>query len=333
MNAFRHPSKIDRLLPRCLQVALLTMAAALPGLSHAQTFPSRPIDVIVPAPAAAPIDFVARVLAPVMGANLGQSLVVQNIAGAGGTIGLSKLAHAPKDGYTIGVVAVPLVITPALYKLNYDAAHDIVPVAILTRGDLALVVSDKVAAKNLREFVALVKASGDKLTYGSPGVGSAGHLLYEILKSKIGAPVLHVPYKGSSPVTTALLSGEIDSAILSVSQAGQLAKDGRVRVLGVLSDTRVAAMPDVPTLDEQGIAGMDMNTWIALIAPAGLPKDVLERLNAEVVKALKDEKVKKTLQDSGAEIAASSLAQAAKTVSTDMTRYGEVIKRLGIKLE
>ena len=327
--------KPDAGLARSRSALLLGLAlfGGLPATAQAQAYPSRAIDVIVPAPAATPIDFVARVLEPVMSASLGQPLVVQNVAGAGGTIGLAKLARAPKDGYTIGIVAVPLVITPALYKLPYDAAHDIVPVSILTRGDLALVVNDKVPAKDLQAFIARAKASGNAATYGSPGVGSGGHLLFEMFKAKTGAPVLHVPYKGSSPVTTALISGEIDSAILSISQAVPLAKDGRVRILGVLSDARLPSLPDVPTLDEQGIKGMDMNTWIAMIAPAGLPKAVLERLNTEAVKALNNEKVRKTLQDAGSEIAGSSLADASKTVATDMARYSEVIQKLGIKVE
>ncbi|NML42262.1 tripartite tricarboxylate transporter substrate binding protein [Ramlibacter sp. G-1-2-2] len=322
-------------LSRSVAAALIALAAFNPfAASQAGTFPERSIELIVPSSPGAPIDIVARAIAPSMAAALKQPVVVQNVAGAGGVIGATRLARAPKDGYTIGIASSNIVIAPSLYKLQYNAQSDIAAVTILAEGRMVLAANSAVPAKGVQDLLKLAAARSSErsLTYGSQGVGSIAHLEFELFRDATKASFLHVPYKGSDQMYAALSAGEIDVAFVAASAAMNLEKSGRIKVLGVMGDQRVSGLPGIPTMKEQGVKVMDTTSWIGMFAPSGVDAAVMDRIRNEAVRALNSPEVRKVLGAAGYQFVGNGRAQAQATYLSDLRRYQTLITEHNIKV-
>lgn len=320
--------------PRRRTVLLSALGAALCApRAWAQAYPSRPIRLIVPNAPASSVDTFARQITPAMVASLGQAIVIDNITGSGGLIGINQLLRSPRDGYTIGMVASNFAIAPSLYKLPYDSLKDITPVSILVTGPMVLVIHPSIRADNVREFVALAKQrSADKsMTYGSAGIGTTAHLAGELMAVKSGADFLHVPYKGNNTFTTDLISGQLDAGFLATGVAAPYIRAGKLKALGVSTAMRASMLPQVPTLAEAGLNGFDLGGWQALIATAGTPPEVINRLNAEVVRVLGLAEVRRYIDEAGSQVVASSVPDARKWFEREFDNYAKLADAIGLK--
>jgi tripartite-type tricarboxylate transporter receptor subunit TctC len=311
------------------------LAALLPALAAAQGYPSGPVRIVNPFTAGGPADLLARAVGQKLNEAWGQPVLVESRAGAAGNIGIEYVARQPADGYTLLVLPTGnAVVNPHLYaKLPYDTFRDFAPVTLLATVENALVVNPGVPAKSVQELVALAKASPGKLTFGSPGVGSQAHIAGEMLKSMAGVDMLHVPYKGMAPAMNDLLGGQLSFMFLSMSSALKQVQAGKLRALGVASLKRSAAAPDLPTIAEQGFPGFEALSWYALMAPAGTPPDVVDKIAAESARALRDPAVRERLVGLGADPAGSSPAELAAMLKRENARWGEFIRKAGIRAE
>lgn len=313
----------------------LSSAAALLVASHAraQDYPTRPIRLISPFAPGGGSDFLARYLAVRLGAALGQPVVVENKAGAGGMLGTDFVAKAPPDGYTIAISSNgPLAVLPALgMKMPYDPARDLQPVALLTRQPFVLVTNATVPAKDLREFIQIAKKSPGRLNYGTPGNGSAPHLAIEMLKMKAGVFITHVPYRGAPPALNDLMAGQIQLATSDPNTAMPLLKQGRLRALAVTSAQRSPLLPDVPTVAEAGVAGYEVSGWFGALVPAGTPQPVVQRLQAEIAKAMGAPEAREALSGLGGELLASTPAQFSAHIAAETQRWRHLITTMNIK--
>ena len=267
-----------------LLVAALGMVAAE---AQAQAYPSKPIRILVPFAPGGSIDFLARLLAPKMADELGQPVIVENRPGAGGRIAPEAVAKSAPDGYTILISSNFLAVMPALYKKSaFDPRRDLAPLSQLIATELILVATPKLEVNSLKEFIALAKAKPGQLNHASTGVASQLHLTMEVIKSLAGIEVVQIPYKGDGPALNALLSGEVSVAVLPISTVSQQVKSGRLRAIAVTGATRSSALPDVPTIIESGLPGVEMSGWMSFFAPAGTPRPVLSRVQQAAAKAL-----------------------------------------------
>ena len=276
---------------RLLATAIAAVALAATAVQAADNFPSHSLQMVIPFAAGGPTDIVGRIMSAKMGELLGQTFVVEDRAGAGGNIGAEFVAKATPDGYTLLFATVSTnAINPGLYKhMPYDAVKDFAPVARVGVTPTLLLVNPSMGVTDLKSLIALLKANPNKYNYGSSGVGSILHLCGEEFKSMAGGlDITHVPYKGSAPMDTDLLGGQITMAFDATPTALPLAQSGKLRALGAGMLKRLAAMPDLPTLDEQGLKGFECYTWNAILAPAGTPKPIVDKLNAAANKALAD---------------------------------------------
>lgn len=315
---------------------LLCCAVFAAAPTSAQSdYPNKPIRLIVPFPAGGSTDIVGRVVAQKLQERLGQTVVVENRAGAGGTIGADVAAKAAADGYTlsIGTTSTHAVAAGAYSKLAYNPVRDFAPVSLVAVTPYLLVVNPQTGAKTLREFVALAKASPGKLNYGSAGVGSTTHLAMEMLKGVAQMDVVHVPYKGNAQTDLAVLANEIQTVFGSMPALLQHAKAGKLTPLAVGSAVRSPALPDVPTVAEQGFPGFEVELWLGLFAPAGTPAPVVARLHREIVAIAATADFKSAMEKNGAEATSNSPAQFSKLVGEEADRYTKVIKALGVKLD
>jgi tripartite-type tricarboxylate transporter receptor subunit TctC len=319
---------MKRLLPAVL-------AALLPALAAAQGYPSGPVRIVNPFTAGGPADLLARAVGQKLNEAWGQPVLVESRAGAAGNIGIEYVARQPADGYTLLVLPTGnAVVNPHLYaKLPYDTFRDFAPVTLLATVENALVVNPNVPAKSVQALVALAKASPGKLTFASPGVGSQAHIAGEMLKSMAGVDMLHVPYKGMAPAMNDLLGGQVSFMFLSMSSALKQVQAGKLRALGVASLKRAAAAPDLPTIAEQGFPGFEALSWYALMAPAGTPPDVVEKIAAESARALRDPAVRERLVGLGVDPAGSSPAELAAMLKRENARWGDFIRKAGIRAE
>ena len=310
---------------------LFATLSALPAAA-AQTFPERPIRLIVPFSPGGTSDIIGRVLGARLGDQLGQTVVVDNRAGAGSTIGTALAAQSPPDGHTIIVNHVGLAFNETLYpKLGYNALRDLTPIARVGDTPNALVVNNALPAKSVQEFVALAKQQPGKLNYGSGGHGSAGHLSVALLEDVAGIKVNHVPYKGGGPSVTATIAGEVQFAIPAFPTAVGHVKAGRLRMLGVTGSTRSPAMPDVPTVAEAGVPGYDFVLWFGIFAPAGTPGDIVARLNKAVVASLNMPDIQQQLAQQGLDPNPSTPEALGKVLKGDVARWARIIRAAGIK--
>ncbi|MEY4600229.1 MAG: hypothetical protein RLZZ445_3026 [Pseudomonadota bacterium] len=312
--------------------AVAVSCAVTGGNAIAQAYPSKPIRMILPFPAGAPSDLVGRFIGQKMGEQMGQNLLPDNRVGAGGTLALSLAATSPADGYTVLVSSPTIAISPALYKkLSYDAIKDFAPVARLAAIENVMVVHPSVPAKTLKQFIDLAKSKPGVLNYGSGGAGTTNHLANELLKYLQKINVVHVPYKGATLATVAAISGEVDQTIVSVASILSLIKQGKVRPIVVLSEKRVANLPDVPTSTEAGYPEFKMSIWYAMFAPANTPRDIINKLSSEAQKALDSKDLRATLDSQSINPWYGTPEQLGALLKAEIPRYATIVKSAGIQ--
>jgi tripartite-type tricarboxylate transporter receptor subunit TctC len=298
----------------------------------AQTYPAKPIRMVVPFPAGASSDVVGRLLGQKIAEQVGHQVIPDNRAGAGGNLGIAVAAKAPPDGYTILIATASIAVSPSLYvNPGYDAIKDFAPVARLTNIPNILLVHPSVPAKTLRQFISLAKAQPGKLNYGSGGAGTTNHLANELLKTLEKINIVHVPYKGVTQAMTAMMGGEVDEVVMPVTTAIPQIKAGRVRPLAVLTEQRVPAVPDVPTSKEAGVPGFTMPLWYGMFAPAATPREIVTRLNREIVKALESADVREKLAVLGVDPWPGTPEQLGELLRADVERYGKIARAAGLE--
>lgn len=304
------------------------------GSAMAQAWPSKTITMIVPFAAGGTTDVLARTLGQELSKSLGQPVIVDNRPGAGATLGAGIVARSSPDGYTLLIGAVHHTIATSVYKnLTYDFQKSFAPVTTLAMVPNVLVVNPTVPAKNVQELLALAKAAPGKYSYGSNGAGTGQHLIgaqFEILG---GVKLLHVPYKGSGPLTTDLLGGQINMSFDTIPPVISHIKAGRLRPLAVTTIKRSPALPDVPTLDESGMTGFDLGTWFGVLVPAATPKEIVDRLNTEIVKIVQSPAYKKKMEEIGAESIGNTQAQMATQIKEDTERFAKIVKEAKITID
>jgi tripartite-type tricarboxylate transporter receptor subunit TctC len=316
-------------------LAMVALAAIGPSQALAQAYPTKPVRLVVPFPPGGSTDIVARIVAQRLGERIGQPMVVENRGGAGGTIGTEAVAKAAADGYVLGFASTSThAVAPAVYaKLGYDPIKDFAPISLVAVTPYLLVVNPKVEVKSLKEFVAYVKPRPGKFNYASAGTGSTTHLAMEMLKSAAGLFILHIPYNGNGPAGTAVIAGDVEFLFGSLPAVLPHAKSGRVRALAVGTPKRSPALPDVPTVAESGFPGFDASLWLAVMAPAGTPAAVVDRLNKEIVAVVRSPDAADALNKAGAEPTTSTPAELANMVKDGVKKYAAAVKRAGVKLE
>ena len=313
--------------------AAITALLALACIgAHAQS--DKPLRLIVPLAAGSTVDAVARAIAPGFGRATGHPVVVENIVGAGGIPGTSQIVKAPKDGLTLGMISSNHVINPGIYRsIPYDSMKDITPIAVLATVPLVLVVNAALPVKSLKELVAYARANPGKLNYGSAGNGSTLHLAGELLISETDISMKHVPYRGTGPLITDLIGGQVDLGFVSISQVAPQVKAGALRALAVSTPTRSAALPDVPTVAEAGVPKYSFDAWIALIGPAGLPKSVVDADYAAVQTALASPEAQTALSAQGLTILNTGPDLAPAFFQSEMAKHQKLVKQSGATLD
>ena len=315
---------------RAMMLALLLTAPGTTTLLNAQTYPAKPVRVITPWPAGGLTDVVGRLVFQKISENLGQQFLVDNRAGATGTIGADIVAKAPPDGHTLMVHSMAHVVNPFIYKsLPYDTLGDFVGIGMLVRQTGLLVVHPSLPVRSVKELVALARARPDQLFYATAGSGSFSHLAIALLGSMTGTRLVEVPYKGGGPATSALISGEAQlSALSPASVSSQLAAK-RLRLLAVTSDTRLSAFPDTPTIAEAGVPGYEYAGWVGVFAPAAVPKSIVERMNTEIARAMESPDTRKRLEEF--EPWTTTPAQMAARIRQDFDKHAKLMKTVSIR--
>ena len=295
----------------------------------------RPIRLIVPFTPGGGVDLTGRVLAPKLSEALGQTVIVENRGGAGGLIGVDLGAKASPDGYTVVIGTIGnIAIAPHLQsKMPYDPQKDLVPISQLANALNVMVINPSVKATTVKEFIALAKKEGSNISYGSSGSGATDHLAGEVFNTLAGLKMTHIPYKGGAPAMIDLVGGQVQVIFATVSTAISSIQGGKVRALGMTGNQRYESLPEVPTIAEAGLVGFDVNGWYGLYAPAGTPKDIITRLNAEVVRILAMPDVKARLLDAGIIATSSSPEAFAAYAQAETTRWAKVVKDANIKTE
>jgi Uncharacterized protein conserved in bacteria len=316
-------------------LALAAVMAMPMASACAQDWPARPLQMIVPQSPGGGADILARDLAVRLQPRLGQPVVVENRPGAGGVIGTDFVARAPADGYTLMMGAISTHgINPGLYKkLPYDAIKDFEPVALVATAPLLVVVNPKLPVNSVAELIAAAKAAPGKLTYGSAGNGNSTHLAGELFRSMAGVDILHVPFKGATPAEVGLMGGQVSIMFSSILTALPHSREGRMRALAVTSTKRSSVAPDLPTVDEEGLPGFDVNPWYGVFAPAGTPPEVVARLNREINDILAMSDMKERLAGLGAEPGAMSQQEFAAYVQAEVKKWAKVVADAGAAID
>ena len=313
---------------------LFALFIAMPLLAMAQAYPTRPIKMLVPFPAGGTVDFFARVVAPKLGEALGQPVQVENRSGAGGNIAAEAVAKSPADGYTVLMGSEIVAINISLYKqLGYDPVRDLAPVTLVGTVPNILIANLAVPATTLKELIALAKKPGTKLSYASTGHGTSSQLSSELFKSMAGVDILHVPYKGGAPAIADVIGGQVNIMFLNMPTGIGQVRAGKVRILGVTSAKRVPQLPDVPTIDEAGVKGFETSAWSGVYVPMGTPREIITRLNTEIVKILKMPSVREQLSGQGAEPVGDSPEEFAQFTRSEIAKWAQVVKASGAKVE
>ena len=322
---------------RALWVSALALAFASSWSSaYAQSWPTKPVRLIVPYPPGSGTDIMARRIGQRLGEKLGQPFVVENRPGAGGSIGTEAIAKSPGDGYTIGIVdAGALAINPAIYpKLGYDTMRDLVPIIEVSILPFMLVAHPSLGVSSLSELIALAKREPQRINYASVGNGSGVHLATEMLKKQAGISLTHIPYKGSAPALADVLAGTTPVMFVNLLSGLPHVKSGKLRVLAVGTSARLSALPDVPTVAEAGLPGYEFQVWIGIVAPTGTPVAIVERLNSEIRGAVTTPDIRDHLvNEGGMQIVAGTPAQFAAHISSDLDLWRKVVKDTGAKLD
>ena len=313
---------------------ILAALALIAGEAAGQAYPIKPVRVVIPWPPGGSNDVVGRIVLQKVAESMGQQFIIDNRGGAAGSIGADVVAKAPPDGYTLMVHSTTHVGNAHIYKkLPYDTLKDFTGVALLAAQPGALAAHPSLPAKTVGEFIALAKKQPGQINYSSSGNGSSPHLSMELLVAMTGIKIVHVPYKGGAPQVTALMSGETQVSLATISTVLTHIKAGRLRALGVSSATRSGSLPDVPTIAESGVPGYEMSPWIAAFAPAGTPKEIVNRLNAEINKALKLPDVSQSLASQALDAWSATPEEFDARIKSDYEKYGKLIKLTGAQVD
>jgi tripartite-type tricarboxylate transporter receptor subunit TctC len=308
---------------------------ASPAAIAQTAFPAKPITIIVPAAAGGPTDTVARLIGESMGRSLGQTILVENVGGAGGTLGMARVSKSAPDGYTLAVWHIAHATAPALYdSIKYDVVNDFDHLGRITDVPMTLVSKPTLAANNVTEYVAWIRANGEKAVYGHAGIGSASHLCMLMLMKELGVQMNGIPYRGTGPAMNDLLSGQFDVMCDQTTGTTNQIKEGKIKGFAVTTKTRVSSLPDLPTLDASGVKGFEVSAWHAMWAPKGLPKEATDKLVAALQAALKDPKVIERFANLGTEPVQAELATPAALkahLTAEVLRWDAVIKASGAK--
>ena len=324
----------SRFKRRALLGLPLALLAMLGTPTMAQTYPSKPLVMVVPFPPGGPTDLVARVLAQKMSEQMGQSIVIDNKPGANGNIAAAAVSKATADGHTLLYNTSSITLSPALYKsLTYDVQKHLAPVALTAVVPLALVVNPSLPVNNVREFIAYAKANPGRLSYGSAGNGNVTHLAAYQLVASQGIDATHVPYRGSAPADVDLVAGQIQFMTDTINSVMPFVKDKKLKLLAMTTSKRVSLFPETPTLAETVMPGFEAGAWQGLMVPAGTPAAVVQRLNAEVIKALNSAEVKEKLAVQGAEPLGSTPEEYGAYIRRELARWAGVVKATGVTLE
>jgi tripartite-type tricarboxylate transporter receptor subunit TctC len=312
---------------------VLFCICALSGQAAAQSnYPSRPVHIIVPSPPAGGTDIIARVLAERFSKAFGQQFVVENRPGAGNMIGIESVARSAPDGYTLLMVPSTLALNSVLYqKVNYEPVRDFAPITLAATAPNVLVINPSVPAQTLVEFVALAKKKPGELTYGTPGIGTSPHMSMELLKSMAGLDIRHIPYRGTAPAVTDIISGQISAMFANALTAKPQVDAGKVRALAVSGPKRIEAMPNVPPVAQAGVPGYEAMQWYGLLAPAGTPPAIIARLHDEATKALGTAEMKEKLAGDGAEPVGSTSAEFATLIKSELDKWAKVARAAKIE--
>jgi len=311
---------------------LATLAALIAPPALAQSYPTGPLRIVVPFPPGGGTDILARILAQKLNEAWGQPAVIDNRAGAGGTIGSALVAKSTADGHTILIMPAGIAAHASLYKtLPYDPARDLAPVSRLASGPLVLVVHPSVPAKSIKEFVALAKKYPAEINFGSAGSGTLPHLSAELFNSMSGIRMIHIPYKGAGAAVTDLLAGRVPVYFMNILQSLSLIKAGKLRALGVTTPQRTPIAPEIPAIAEAGLPGYDMTNWYGMFVPAATPREVIARLNAEVMRILQLPELKKRMNQDGMVVVASTPDEFREFFARESQKFAQVIASAGIK--
>lgn len=322
---------MKRLFCRALAAACITVACVN---VHAQSYPDRPVRIIVPSPPGGSTDQLARLMGQKLGEKWGQTVVIENKPGAGLTLGADYVAKQPPDGYTLLMGALHHSIAPAVYKsLPYDFQRDLAPITVVAVVPNVLIVPQSLPAKSVAELIALARAKPGSLTYGSTGAGTAHHLIGEQFNDMAGVQTLHVPYKGSGPALIDLMGGRIDMMFDTVASCLPHIQSGKVRALAVATSTRSSALPDVPTLDEAGLKGFDIATWFGFLAPTGTPQAVIDKVHRDTVEILKDQAIRKQLLAMGAEPVGNTPLEMTKQIADETVKFKALAQKANLSIE
>jgi len=314
-------------------IATVLLAAGASSASAAD-WPAKPITLVVPFVAGGTTDIVARTVGQKLSESLKQPVIIDNRGGAGGTVGATIASKAPADGYTLFLATIAHSIAPGLYKhLAYDFQRDFDPVALVASTPNVLIVNEKVPARSVAELVAYIKANPGKVNFGSAGNGSTEHISGELFRSMTKTDIVHVPYKGGAPMMADLMGGQIQMAIETSPSAAPHIRAGKVHALAVTTKTRSPAYPGVPTLDEAGLKGYDMTTWFALMAPHGTPPEIVQRLNAELARAVQQADVARRFEEQGVTAGNMKPAELAAFIGAETTKWVKVAKEAGATAE
>jgi tripartite-type tricarboxylate transporter receptor subunit TctC len=304
------------------------------GAAHAQAYPSHPVKIIVPYGAGGPADIYARFIGAKLSDTLGQPFIVEDRPGGGAVVGTDAVAKSAPDGYTLLMMSNTHAVNETLIpKKPYDLMRDLAPITGVNYSDLLMVVHPSVPANNLKEFIALAKASPGKLNYASSGPGTPYHLAGELFKAMAGVNIVHVPYKGSDGARTGILGGQVQMMLDAITTMAPNVRAGKLKALGTTGKTRSTVLPDVPTISEAGVPGYEAGIWLGLMAPAGTPRPILERLNVEVNKIINAPEVKEAWSKQGAVPMGMSIEQFDKFIRAEIVKWSSVVKATGMKVE
>jgi tripartite-type tricarboxylate transporter receptor subunit TctC len=312
------------------RILLAVAAFALALCAHAQSYPSKPIRIIVPFGPGGFTDVAARIVQKELAPVIGQAIVIENKPGAGSTIGTTEVARAQPDGYTLVMISTTHVISPHLYKsMPYDALKDFTPVTKLAEGPYVLVTHPSLPVKNVRELVDLARSKPDTIDYASSGNGSSQHLVGALFVTMAGAPLSHVPYKGSSQAMNDVLGGQVKVSFVGVPNALPNLPSGKLRALAVSTKKRYSELPDIPTLDEAGVTGFDATIWLGLLAPPNTPREIVQKLNTDITRVLSTPEARKLMASAGVDVATSTPEEFGKLLQSEYDRWGKVVRETG----
>jgi len=318
-------------LARLLVALLCTMLAA--PAAAALDYPTRPVRLIVPFPPGGSNDVVSRMVAAHLGDRLGKQLVVDNRPGAGGVIGAEAAANSAPDGYTLLVISLAYAVNPGLYQLKYDPVKAFAPIAMLAAGPNVLTVHPSVPVGSVQELIALAKSRPGELNYASAGAGSFQHLGAELFKLMAGVDIVHVPFKGGGPAMIDVIGGHSQVLFSSLVQTTPHIRAGKLKPLGTSGASRTAVLPDVPTIAEAGVPGYEISNWWGIVAPAGTPQPVIDKLHAEIAAVLASAQLQQELATQGAEVAHKGPAEFARHIKAELAKWQDVVRKAGIKRE